>query len=370
MSKEAKSAARPRTDTGNGKGKPRPRPAAPHRNGEGGPGRSKPPESFVKQRFKGLGQRIAQSEWVQRAVVGVMRFVFKWARYVGRERASRIASRVARWSAPLARENTVGRENLAAAFPEKSAAEREAILTGVWDNLARFSMEYAFFPELVAAFDLDRPTGGLIEHVGLEYVAQIRDSGKPAIIFGCHIGNWELPAAIGRKMGLPLTALYRPPANPFVAEEIERVRGNLVGTLVVSGRGAARRVASALQKGECVGIIVDQRINDAPLVTFFGRPSASNPIIGMMARLFNCPVHGTRGVRLPDDRFRIEMTPPLDLPRDAKGRVDAEATNVMVHGVIENWIREAPEQWLWLHDRWRLRHRPHRTRWRQRDTAD
>ena len=309
------------------------------------------------KRIKVLGQRIAQAESSQRFVAALMRVLFKWSRHVGRERASRIAGRVARTIAPLARENRIGRDNLAAAFPEKSEAERAEILSGVWDNLAREIIEYAFLQDLVAAFDAERPTGGLIEHGGIENAFKLRDGGKPGIIFGAHIGNWELTAAIGTKIGIPVTALYRPPANRFVAEEMERLRGAFIGSLVVSGPGAAMRVASALQKGNHIGVVVDQRINSGPRLSFFGRTSSSNPIVGMMARLFECPVHGARTIRLPDGRYRLDMTPALEFPRDARGRIDAEAANIMVHGIVEQWVREAPEQWLWLHDRWHERKR-------------
>jgi KDO2-lipid IV(A) lauroyltransferase len=336
-----------------------PVPKAKARDGKDAKKRRKEAEGgSVGRWLRRSGKAAAQAETTQRFVAWWMRFVFRWARHVGRERASRIAGRVARTIGPLARENHVGRANLAAAFPEKTPEERERILSGVWDHLARTTMEFTFIEELVAAFDPDRPTGGLIEHTGIEHLFRLRDSGRPGIIFGAHIGNWELTAAIGAKLGLPVTALYRPPANRFVGAELEKLRGSFVDTLVVSGPGAAMRVASALQKGKHIGIVADQRINGGPRVEFFGRPAASNPIVGIMARLFDGPVHGARTIRRPDGGYHILMTPPLELPRDARGRVDADATNRMVHGMIESWVREAPEQWLWLHDRWRLRKRP------------
>ncbi|HMN86643.1 MAG TPA: lipid A biosynthesis lauroyl acyltransferase [Bauldia sp.] len=326
------------------------------------PARAKPKKPAgpgpVRRRLDAAGRAVARAEVTQRFVAWWMRFVFKWARHVGRERASRIAGRVARRIGPLSRENAIGRANLAAAFPEKSPEERERILSDVWDNLARMTMEYPFIQELVEAFDPERPTGGLIEHTGVENVFALRDSGKPGIIFGAHIGNWELTAAIGARLGLPVTALYRPPANRFIAAELETLRGTFIETLVVSGPGAAMRVASALQKGRHVGIVADQRINGGQRITFLGRTAATNPIVGIMARLFDCPVHGAYTVRLPDGRYHIRMTPALELPRDARGRVDPEATNRLVHGIIESWVRQNPEQWLWLHDRWRLRKQP------------
>ncbi len=298
--------------------------------------------------------RLVRSEFTERRVAGGMRFLFAWSRAVGRERAGRIAGRFTRIFARRAKENRLAKENLAAAYPEKGKKERAAILDGVWDNLARQAIEYAFLQDLVDGFDPDRSDEGPLEAVGLEHLIALRDSGKPAILFGAHLGNFELTPALGAKLGLPVTALFRPPANPHIAAEIERRRSSYIGKMVVSGPGAALEVANALKKGRHIGVLIDQRISEGQVLPFFGRPSLSNPLVGVMARIFNCPVHGGYAVRLPDGRFRVVMTPPLDLPRDADGRIDVVGANVMVHGMVEQWIRQYPEQWLWLHDRWRF----------------
>ena len=135
-----------------------------------------------------------------------------------------------------------------------------------------------------------------------------------------------------------------------------RWSGGAISSSSWSSRAAAPRSRSPrrMMRGAHLGVIIDQRIGDTAL-PFFGRPALSNPIVGLLARHFECPVHGARAIRLPGGRFLMEMSPPLEFPRDDKGRVDAEATNLMVHGVVESWVREHPEQWLWLHDRWRMR---------------
>ncbi|MEQ8695944.1 MAG: lipid A biosynthesis lauroyl acyltransferase [Bauldia litoralis] len=304
-------------------------------------------------------RRAGTSDFLQRRMAGLMRFLFNWAQAVGRLRASRIAARVTRVFGRLSKENRLGAANIAAAYPDKSEAERAAILSEVWDNLAAQAIEYAFLQDLVADFDPENMQDGPVEVVGIEHIHALRDSGKAGIIFGAHIGNWELVAAIGARLGLPVVAPYRPPTNPYIAAEMEKRRSAFVEDLVVSGPGTARQVARALAKGNHIGVLVDQRIAEGQAIPFFGRMSLSNPVVGVMARLFDCPVHGSFSVRLPDGRFRVTMTPPLALPRDARGRVDAEGANVVVHGMVEQWVRSAPGQWLWLHDRWRYGRRKH-----------
>ncbi len=309
-------------------------------------------EAKKRRRASFLG-RISRSEFVERRVAGGMRFVFRWSEAVGRPFASRTAARVTRALSRFSSENALAAENLAHAYPEMPQEERDRILRGVWANLGRQSVEYAFLQELVDGFDPARPSEGPIEVVGLEHLIALRDSGKPAILFGAHIGNFELTPALGAKLGLPVTALFRPPTNPHIAAEIEKRRNNYLGRMVVSGPGAALEIADALKKGRHIGVLVDQRITEGQIIPFFNRPSLSNPIVGIMARVFNCPVHGGYAIRLPDGRFRAVMTPPLDLPRDERGRIDAEGANLVVHSIVESWIREYPDQWLWLHDRWR-----------------
>ena len=310
-------------------------------------------EAKKRRRDSWLGHA-GRSDFVQRRLAGGMRFVFAWARGVGRARAARTAARVTRSLSRFSSENALAAANLAAAYPEKSQEERDRILAGVWENLGRQSVEYAFLEELVEGFDPAHPEAGPVEAVGLEYLLALRDSGKPAILFGAHIGNFELTPALGAKLGLPVTALFRPPTNPHIAAEIEKRRNSYLGRMVVSGPGAALEIADALKKGRHIGVLIDQRITGGQVIPFFGRPSFSNPIVGIMARVFNCPVHGGYAVRLPDGRFRVVMTPPLELPRDASGRIDAQGANIVVHGMVESWIREYPDQWLWLHDRWRV----------------
>jgi KDO2-lipid IV(A) lauroyltransferase len=284
-----------------------------------------------------------------------MHLAFEFARLTGRRFASRFATELLREVGPFLPEHRIGLANLEAAFPEMHPIERERVLSGAWANLARATVDYAFFQDIVAAFDPNLPEDGLFEyaagHEGLERIYALRDGGKAGIVFGAHLGNWELAAAIGRKLGIAIATVYRPPANPFIAKEIERRRA-FVDQLVVSGRGSALRVAAALQNGSHLGVIVDQRIREGVKMPFFGRPAWSNPIVGILARHFECPVHGARVVYLPDGRFLSDFTAALELPRGADGRVDADATNVMVHGIVENWVRETPDQWLWQHDRW------------------
>jgi Kdo2-lipid IVA lauroyltransferase/acyltransferase len=251
-------------------------------------------------------------------------------------------------------EHRTGRANLAAAFPEKSTAEIEEILGGVWDNLGRLAAEYAHLDRLWDC-DLAAPAHGRIEisPASIERFLRLRDDGKPALIFAAHLANWELPALAAAAYGLEAAVLYRTPNIASVANAVRELRAANIGTLIPHGIGAPSAVAAALERGAHVGFLVDQFFYQGVEVEFFGRRCKANPIIARLARHFECPIHGTRVIRLPDHRFRAELTEEIAPVRDRDGRIDVPATTQAITTIIEGWVREHPEQWLWLHRRWR-----------------
>jgi KDO2-lipid IV(A) lauroyltransferase len=153
---------------------------------------------------------------------------------------------------------------------------------------------------------------------------------------------------------LKASFLYRAPNIRAIDEAIHELRKGSMGTLVRSEFSAPIKLANALLRGEHVGMLVDQHEYQGVDVTFFGRTCKANPLIAQLARHTGCEIRGVRVVRLPDgNRFRSEITEPLELPRDAKGEIDIRGTMQLITSTIETWVREHPEQWLWLHRRWR-----------------
>jgi KDO2-lipid IV(A) lauroyltransferase len=256
---------------------------------------------------------------------------------------------------PWLPEHRLGRANLRAAFPQKSTGEIEEMLAGVWDNLGRVAAE---FPHLDRMWDYDRanPMAGRAESTPKtdELFDRMRDDGKPALVFAAHLANWEQPALAAHGGGLDFAVLFRRPNLSAISDAIIELRAGTMGTLIAGGGpDAPFRLARALEEGKHVAILVDQHYGKGVDVTFFGRTCKANPLLARLARHFDCPIHGTRAIRLPDHRFHVEMTEPLDVPRDAQGKVDVQGTMQLITSIIEGWIREHPEQWLWLHRRWR-----------------
>ena len=282
----------------------------------------------------------------------VLFVLLKLARLLPTGAALNIGGWLTRNLGPFLREHRVAKKNLAAAFPDMSEQQRKEILTGAWDNLGRTGVEYVFL-DRIFDFDPEAPDSGHFEVDGIDQFLAIRDSGKPAILFSAHLANWEILAVCAAAYDLDMTALFRPPNNAFVAERLDRVRRGTMGDLVPSMTGAAIALSGALERGGRVGLLIDQFYHKGPALDFFGRKARTNPTLGILARRFDCPVYGARTIRLADGRFRLELEGPYDLPRDASGAIDIDATMQMVTGIVEGWVREHPDQWLWMHRRWR-----------------
>lgn len=285
------------------------------------------------------------------AVLGV-RLVFLLARAIGPERSASLGAWITRSIGPLTGAHRIAQRNLAAAFPERSEEERAGILRGAWDNLGRTAAEYAHLTTLYDDASADG-TSTRIEFVGENWFESLRTDGQPGIIFAAHLGNWELPAVAAARHGLDATAVFRVPNNAAIAEIIAEVRGKTMGDMQASGAGAAFAMLGVMQRGGHLGMLIDQHFTRGVDVTFLGRSAKANPLLAKFARNFECPVHGVRVVRLPEGRFRLELTPPLDLPRNASGEIDIQAATQAMTSVVEGWVREYPEQWLWMHRRWR-----------------
>jgi KDO2-lipid IV(A) lauroyltransferase len=269
------------------------------------------------------------------------------------DKALAFADRTARRIGPLVGRHRVALDNLRAAYPEKPEAEIQAIASDMWGNMAKLAAEYIFLDQLFD-FDPNATTPGRVEVKGIDHFVQIAGEAKPHILFTGHLGNFELLPVAAATFGMTITALFRPPNNPYLADYIQSMRRSNMGGLLPSSTGASFALASILEKGGNVGVLVDQKFTRGVETTFFGRTCQSNPVLGMLARHYDCDVYPARCVRLPGNRFRLEVEDRLELPRDSRGNVDVSATTQLLADVVERWVREDPGQWMWFHKRWQI----------------
>jgi KDO2-lipid IV(A) lauroyltransferase len=310
------------------------------------------PSLQPKPMVRALNRRLASTStaaagWL---AVGLLNAI----RVVPRARIGAFAGATMRKLGPLLREHRVGQANLQAAFPEKSALEIERILAGVWDNLGRAAVEFAHIDRLTVS-DPPLPTDDIVaEPIMVERFHRLRLSGKPALLFGSHLANWELAPIVGARHGVEHAILYRRPNIRPIADAIEHIRADIMGTLVSTGLAAPVQLLRELEANRVVGMLIDQYFVKGVEVSFFERTCKVNPLIAHLARHIDCPIHGTRVIRRKDrNRFRIEITDPIEPARDAEGRIEIAGTMQAIMSVVEGWVREHPDQWLWLHRMWR-----------------
>lgn len=297
-------------------------------------------------RFKPLLDRTAGA-----LTVGLLNAI----RHTDRRRMANFAGAFMRSIGPLFPEHRIGREQLRAAFPEKSGAEIEAILGGVWDNLGRIAIEFAHLDEF-SVEGFGQPTADVITYPpeSKERHDRLMKTGSAAIGFAAHLANWELPGVGAKLIGVKSAVLYRRPNIGAINDVIVKLREPLMGDLIATGLDAPVKLARLLQSGVHVGMLADQHYSKGVEVIFFGRRCLANPLVAMLARQTELPIYGMRVVRNPDgNSFWGEISDPVEPARDAAGRIDIKGTMQLITNVIEGWIRQYPAQWLWLHRRWR-----------------
>jgi KDO2-lipid IV(A) lauroyltransferase len=302
----------------------------------------------IPWRYRFLQSVINFRDWLTANLIFLS---LKALRLIPMDSAIRVFERFARWLGPKLSRHQVAMDNLELAFPEKSIEEREQIASDSWAQMARTILEYGYLDEI---FDLDEKNlgAGRIEVDNADIFVKLRDDGLPAIVFTGHIANFELLPMAAAKFGLEIQSLFRTPNNKYAAARVADARKQVAQNLIASREGASFQLMAALERGDHVGVLVDQKFRRGINVPFFGHDAPTNTLLAKLARRYDCPVHGARTVRLPNGRFRLELTDELVLPRTEDGDIDIRGTTELVTGIVEGWVREHPEQWLWIHRRW------------------
>jgi KDO2-lipid IV(A) lauroyltransferase len=235
--------------------------------------------------------------------------------------------------------------NLERAMPENSPAENRRIISGMWDNLGRTAAEYPHLPTICAE------GSGRIEVVNGAAVTALAHDGRPGIIFGGHFANWEVgPYTLRRLLGVSLTSVYRAPNNPWIEPVLNRLRR--APDRIAKGSEGGRHLMRLLKGGGHVGILVDQKLNDGIAVPFFGRDAMTAPAVARFGLRFDCPLVPVNAERLGGARFRVTVGAPIELSATGDTERDVHGTMRRINDLLEGWVRQRPEQWLWLHNRW------------------
>ena len=246
----------------------------------------------------------------------------------------------------------VGLRNLQLAFPEKSAAERRAILRGVYVSLGRLLGEACLFP----AYTL-RNASEIAVYQGIENFEAAEQRGKGVLLLTGHFGGWEVGSFFHSLQGHPMQIVVRPLDNPHVDALVTRYRG-LHGNTMIGKDEFARGLIGAMKKNQTVGILMDTNMTppQGVFVPFFGIPACTASGLARVAVHTNAAVVPAFTIWDPVLRkYRVEFDRPVELVRTGNDDADAIANTALFTKVIEEYVRRYPDQWLWVHRRWKSR---------------
>ena len=270
------------------------------------------------------------------------------------DKALEVADRIARRIGPWTGRDRIAMDNLRKAYPEKSETECREIASDMWGNMARLAVEYVFLDQLYD-FDYAADAPGRVEVKGREIFEGMRKRHNPRIFFTAHTGNFEMFPIAASSIGMKVASLFRAPNNPFIADQVSRKRRISGNRMVPSKAGAAYLLPRILSNKGNIGALVDQKFSHGVPTTFFGRACETSPLLPRLARQYEADIYPARCVRLPNNRYRLELFDRLEPPRDAEGKIDADRLCQMMNDVVEGWVREYPGQWMWFHRRWDVR---------------
>jgi KDO2-lipid IV(A) lauroyltransferase len=236
----------------------------------------------------------------------------------------------------------VGLRNLELAFPGLSAGERKAILRGVYRSLGRQLVEFCRMTRYTA-----QNTRGWISTEGLDNYLAAKARGKGVLIVTGHLGAWELSSFYHSLMGYPMSMIARPLDNRRLDAFVNGIRC-LHGNRVLPKDDFARGLLTAMRKGETVGILMDTNMTppQGVFVNFFGAQACTASGVARVALKTGAAV-------LPG--FMLRFGPQLAFERSTDDEADIVAATQQCTSAIESWIRRYPDQWLWIHRRWKTR---------------
>lgn len=264
------------------------------------------------------------------------------------EKASALGGWALRKLGPLLPAHRTAMINAKLVFPDLGEAGTRRLTMAAWDNLGRLGGE---FPHM----DKMRPyeADGRVKVRGLAHLEAIQNSGEPAVIITGHFANWEVMAAAICQSGLTARVSYRHANNPHIDARITAIRhGYGVPHLSAKGEGGAREMLLALQDGQSVTFMNDQKFNRGIDAPFFGHALKTAPGPARLARRFDVPLLPVSITRLPKARFIVTFHPPIMPDKGTDKSVAIANTVARINGFLEDQIRAHPEDWFWVHRRW------------------
>jgi len=274
----------------------------------------------------------------------------EWLPMAAARRLSKVVLRLTYHATPHWRR--VANRNLEMALPDLSDGGRGEIIRGVYDSLGRVLLSLARMPRIHAANVRE-----WIDYDGFEHFEQALRKGKGVLFMTAHLGNWELSSAAHALFGHPMHVMVRTLDNPFLDHLVDR-RRTLRGNRTIRKQEFGRSLLQALRDNEAVGILIDQNVSgdDGLFIDFFGIPASATGGLAKIAMHTGAPVIPGFALWNPArQRYVLKFYPVLEMVSTGDAERDLLSNTQRCHSMLEQVIREYPEQWLWIHRRWKTR---------------
>jgi KDO2-lipid IV(A) lauroyltransferase len=247
---------------------------------------------------------------------------------------------------PLTSSHRVAETNLRIAFPKASDAEIAALLDAQWSELGRSFAEFAILDRILAE-------PGRVEVEGFERLQVIGREKRPTVLISGHFSNFEVMAWAIVQAGIACQVTYRAANNPYIDERIRRGRQRYgVSLFAPKGLEGARELMRALNRGESIALLNDQKYNGGVAAPLFGEMAHTAPGPSSFALRFGVPLQPLSVERREKARFRVIAHEPIVLEDTGDRDADIEAGVRRVNAFVEDRVRARPAEWWWVHKRW------------------
>ncbi|MCX5838724.1 MAG: lysophospholipid acyltransferase family protein [Deltaproteobacteria bacterium] len=253
------------------------------------------------------------------------------------------------------RRRLIAVHNLKRAFPEKSMAEIVLIAKGAYRNMAITAAEFFDMPYLTKDNIHE-----LVEVEGIEHCNNAIKKNRGLLVFSAHFGNWELQAIAFSLIFQPMLVIYRILDNLFLERFVTEIRSS-TGNRLLTKQKAMRTMLKALNANEVVGLLMDQNWSwqEGVFVDFFGRPACTTDGLALLAMHTGAPVIPGFMFRMENGKYRLVMGEEVKIINTGQKEKDVQANTQNFTRIIEDIVRKYPDQWFWVHQRWKTQS-PHR----------
>ncbi len=264
------------------------------------------------------------------------------------DNSASLCSFIAKKIGPYLRVTKTARKNLKRVYGNETDIEK--VINDLWDNYGRYIGEFPFINVLNSS-ELDKR----VKVIGLEKVEAFKKANQPFILFLGHQANWDFVIRKINDIYPKFGIAYRKANNPYVDREILKERENDQHiTMIAKGPSGAKSIIKAIKSGASLAMLVDQKMNNGIEVPFFGFPAMTAPALAKISLQYKYPIVPLQIVRIgKSSYFELILHDPLKPLIDKD--IEKSCYNIMleINKILEQWIREKPEQWFWFHNRWK-----------------